>query len=75
MVAHNPPTLAQLNNFNNTQIYEVGYLLAEYVMLNWDSQHLKDLIYSGGNLVQILGMSIAQFQTNWFEFVKNRYNI
>jgi hypothetical protein len=75
MVNHNPPTLSQLNNFNNTQIYQVGYLLSEYIILNWDRQHLKDMILSNGNIQQTLGISISDFQINWFEFVKNRYNI
>jgi hypothetical protein len=75
MVSHNPPTLSQLNNFNNTQIYQVGFLLAEYIVLNWDWQHLKDMILSNGNIQQTLGISISDFQINWFEFVKNRYNI
>jgi hypothetical protein len=75
MVNHTPPTLNQLNGFNNTQIYEVGYLLSEYIVLNWDRQHLKDMILTNASLLQVLGMNTAQFQTNWFEFVKARYNI
>jgi hypothetical protein len=75
MVNHTPPTLSQLNNFSNTQIYEVGFLLAEYIVLNWSRQHMKDLILSNGNLHQALGVTTSVFQTNWFEFVKNRYNI
>lgn len=75
MVSHNPPTLSELNNFNNTQIYQVGFLLAEYIILNWDRTHLKDMVLSNGNIQQTLGISIADFQTNWFEFVKKRYNI
>ena len=62
MVNHTPPTLAQLNSFSNTQIYEVGYLLAEYIVLNWDRQHLKDMIMTNGNIQQVLGVNTAQFQ-------------
>lgn len=75
MVEHNPPTLTQLNNFNNTQIYEVGYLLSEYIVLNWGFQQLKDMILSNGNIQQVLGMTVTQFQENWFTFVRNRYGI
>lgn len=75
MVNQTPPTLSQMNNINNTQVYEVGYLLAEYIVINWDRQHLKDLILSNGNLYQTLGMTTTEFQTNWFQFVKIRYNI
>jgi hypothetical protein len=75
MVNQTPPTLAQLNNFSNTQIYEVGFLLAEYIVLNWDRQHLKDMILNLGNTLSVLGMNTTQFQTNWFNFVKAKYNI
>jgi hypothetical protein len=75
MVNHTPPTLSQLNNFNNTQIYDVGFLLAEYIVLNWGRQQLKDLILSAGNLQSTLGVSVSQFQTDWFTFVRNRYGI
>ncbi len=75
MVEHNPPTLAQLNNFNNTQIYEVGYLLSEYIVVNWGFQKLKDLVINIGNIQLVLGITIAEFQTNWFNFVRNRYGI
>jgi hypothetical protein len=75
MVNHTPPTLAQLNSFSNTQIYEVGYLLAEYIVINWSRQHLKSMITSNGNIQQVLGMTAAEFETAWFEFVRNRYGI
>jgi hypothetical protein len=75
MVNHTPPTLAQLNNFNNPQIYEVGYLLSEYIVLNWSRQHLKDMILANGNTLQVLGMNSTQFQTAWFDFVCARYGI
>jgi hypothetical protein len=75
MVNQNPPTLSQLNSISNTQIYEVGYLLAEFIVEDWSRQHLKNMIISNGNIQQTLGMSTAEFQTAWFQFVKNKYNI
>jgi len=75
MVNHTPPSLSQLNNFNNSQIYEVGYLLAEYIVENWDRQHFKDMIISNGNIPLTLGVSVTDFQTNWFNFVRNKYGI
>jgi len=75
MVQHSPPALSQLNSINNTQIYEVGYLLTEYIVDNWSRQHLKDMILSSGNVSQTLGMTIAEFQSAWFQFVKNKYGI
>ena len=31
LVSHDPPGLTQLNSFDNTMIYEVGYLISEYI--------------------------------------------
>ena len=75
LVSHNPPTLTQLNSFNNTMIYEVGYLLAEYIILNWSRTHFKNLILTNGNLQQVLGMNSSQFEAGWFAFVRTRYGI
>jgi len=75
LVSHNPPTLTQLNSFNNTMIYEVGYLLAEYVILNWSRTHFINLILTNGNLQQVLGMNTAQFEAGSFAFVRSRYGI
>lgn len=75
MVQHNPPTLDELNSVSNTRIYEVGYLLAEYIVLNWSSQHLRDLIVNNGNITQTLGTTTAEFEAGWFSFVRERYSI
>lgn len=75
MVQQNPPPLSEMNSLNNTQIYDVGYLLAEYIIENWDRQHLKDMILMNGNIPGVLGMTVAEFQTGWFQFVKNKYGI
>ncbi|MEO8210038.1 MAG: hypothetical protein ABI840_05725 [bacterium] len=75
LVSHNPPTLSQLNSFDNTMIYQVGYLLAEFIILNWSRTHFINLILTNGNLQQVLGMNAAQFEAGWFAFVRARYGI
>ncbi|RPI15122.1 MAG: hypothetical protein EHM58_14860 [Ignavibacteriae bacterium] len=75
MVNQNPPTLSQMNSISNTQIYEVGYLLSEYIVENWSRTHLKNMILSNGNISQVLEMTVSEFQTAWFQFVKTKYNI
>lgn len=75
LVQQNPPTLSQLNSINNTQIYEVGYFLAEYIVAHWSRQHLKDLIISYGNISQTLGITSGEFEAGWFQFVKDKYGI
>jgi hypothetical protein len=75
LVQQNPPTLAEMNSINNTKIYEVGYLLSEYIVENWDRQHLKDMILTNGNISSVLGMTVTEFQTAWFQWVKSEYGI
>ena len=75
MVNQDPPTLSELNNLNNTQIYDVGYLLSEYIVETWRRQHLKNMIISNGNISQTLGVTVQQFESGWFLFVKDKYHI
>lgn len=75
MVNQQPPTLAQLNSFSNTFVYDVGYLLSEYIILNWSRTHYVNMILTNGNIQSVLGVSPSQFEANWFQFVKNRYGI
>ena len=56
-------------------IYEVGYLIAEYIILSWSRTHFVELILTNGNLQQVLGINSAEFMTGWFEFVMKRYSI
>lgn len=75
LVSHDPPSLAQLNSFNNTMIYETGYLIAEYIILNWDRTHFINMIMTNGNIQQVLGISPEDFEKGWFEFVVKKYGI
>jgi hypothetical protein len=73
MVNHQPPTFAQLNDINNVQIYEVGYLIAEYVEAQYGAPALNALILSNGNTVQTLGVEQAQFEQDWFAWARATY--
>jgi len=72
MVNEQPPTLTQLNSQSDTRIYEVGYTLIEFVVDEFGSEAIHDLIVSGGN-VSVLGISFGDFQTQWYAFVQERY--
>lgn len=75
LVNGNPPTLAGLNtNWQmNTQIYDVGYLLVEYIVETWGKPQLVSLIKAYGDIQAVLGISVAAFETSWYEFVRNKY--
>jgi hypothetical protein len=75
LVNGNPPTLAGLNaNWQtNTQIYDVGYLLVEYIVETWGKPQLANLIRALGDIQAVLGINVTVFETGWYEFVKAKY--
>jgi hypothetical protein len=75
LVNGNSPTLAGLNaNWQtNTQIYDVGYLLVEYIVETWGKPQLATLINALGDIQAVLGISVAAFESDWYEFVRAKY--
>jgi hypothetical protein len=68
-----PPSLAELNDINDTRVYDVGYTLAEYIVSTWGSEALRRLIRSNGDLLSTLRVTEMAFQTGWYDFVTNKY--
>lgn len=69
------PTLAELNtayNDGGRRIYEVGYLLGEFIVLRWGRTGLVDLIRTNGDTA-VLGLSQADFQAAWHAHIEERY--
>lgn len=76
LVNGNFPTIEELNSDFNTsgnKIYEVGYLLSEFITTQWGKSFYVNLIKSNGNIFQILGISVQQFEEAWKNFVMNKY--
>ena len=76
LASGNFPTIAELNsNYNNGnyKIYQVGYLLSEYILTNWGRNQYIDLIKYGANIQATLGVSVQQFEAGWKQFVQNKY--
>ena len=71
LIERSPPTLAQLNSFDNTMIYDVGANLGDFIVRTWGRDTLIALIRANGNLSQVLGLSESQFLTRWFEFIRS----
>jgi hypothetical protein len=73
---NNFPTIAELDNGFNTgsrQIYEVGYLIGEFIVSKWGNNKLVELIKKNGNTQNVCGLSQVEFGTKWTEFVKDKY--
>ena len=76
LVNGNFPTIAELNlNFNNgnNKIYEVGYLLAEFIINTWGKSNYILLIKTNGNVQGVLNITIAEFESRWKESVSVKY--
>ena len=69
------PTLQQLNADPNaaTQIYDVGFLLGEFVVARWGHAALVSLIRANGDVGGVLGVSVSDFEAAWREYVGTRY--
>jgi hypothetical protein len=74
MTGGRPPTLATLNSdiSASTQVYEVGYTLAEFVVATYGRDALLQLIRTNGDLAAVLGLTAAEFERDWYAFVRAR---
>lgn len=75
LVNQSPPTLKRLNDLQDTTIYNVGYLLGEYLVETKGKSVLNALIKNNGNIKQTLDMDDQEFIKQWFAFVKKKYGI
>ena len=75
MARHEPPSFDQLDRFDNVLVYDVGYTIAEFIVSRWSLATLRALIASHGNTLQTLGLSPADFEREWFLFVRQRYGL
>lgn len=71
----NFPTLQQLNADVNTdtQIYQLGYMLGEFIVSRWGRPALIRLIETNADLPGVLGVSAAEFEAAWQSYVRQRY--
>ena len=75
LVNQKPPSLRELNEFSNPNIYEVGYYITQFIVEIHGRTALKSLIQNNGNLKDTLNMDDKEFTKQWFAFVKKKYGI
>ena len=76
LVQGNFPTLAELNtdvNAGAQKIYQVGYIISEYIINTWGNTKYIELIKSSGNINTTLGITASQFESGWKQYVQNKY--
>jgi len=72
----NFPTISELNsNYNSgyNKIYDVGFILSEYIIHDYGKTPFINLIKSNANIEVTLGITTLQFETGWKTFVKSKY--
>ena len=76
MISGDFPTIEELNigyNDGYQKIYQVGYILAEYIVEHWSMDHFIDLINTNGDITGILGVSTEEFEEGWHEYIRGKY--
>lgn len=76
LAAGNFPTIAELTadfNAGTRKIYEVGYLLSEYIIETWGKESYVQMIKNNANIQLVLSISTTQFESGWKEFVMREY--
>ncbi len=69
------PSFASLNSFDNRQVYELGYSIAEFIVARWGRDALNKLVLNNANVSATLGVSQTDFEAQWLAFVRQRYNL
>ena len=71
----NFPTLQQLNADVNidTQIYQLGYLLGDFIVSRYGRPAFLRLIDTHADLRGVLGLTAAEFEAAWQSYVRQRY--
>jgi hypothetical protein len=71
----NFPTLEQLNAEYNQGgwIYQVGYVLTEYIVETWGMDAVISLIESNGDLEGDLGITATELERGWHAWLTEQY--
>lgn len=70
------PTLEELSaHYNQSahQIYQLGYVIAEFIVEAWGREALIGLIMTNGNIQSVLRISEAEFEAQMYGFIAARY--
>ena len=70
-----PPSLAQLNSFDNTVVYSVGATLGRFVVDVHGWTAYRDLIRANGDLGVVLRTTESAFLADWRAFVRDVFPI
>lgn len=70
------PTLRELNEVDaNGNIYDVGFVLIDYIIKTFGKEALLKLVRSNSNTVQAFGQTEAGFERGFYQYLKQKYFI
>lgn len=52
-----------------------GYVLGEFIVTTWGVDGLVRLVQTNGNVPATLGLSVADFEAQWYAFLKAGYGV
>jgi hypothetical protein len=69
------PTLANLNADPNAgrQIYDLGYVIGEFIVGRWGRSGLLDLIRANGDVTVVFGVAPAAFEAEMYASIRTKY--
>jgi hypothetical protein len=69
------PSLSELNAGANAsrQVYELGFLIGEFIVSTWEQDALVRLIQTNGDLRTVVGLDDTAFMERWYAFVRRKY--
>ena len=69
------PTLDQLDVAYDQGfwVYQVGYVLIEYVVETWGMDTVIALIRAHGDVAGVLGITVAEFEGGWHAWLEREY--
>jgi hypothetical protein len=71
------PSLVDLDADWNVshQVYQVGAVLAEYIVHEWGMDGLLRLIRTNGNVPEALRVSVPEFEAGWRAYLHQKYGL
>lgn len=68
------PTLQELNEIEkNGKIYDLGYVLIDFIQTRWDKKTLFNLLGQNGDIENALGITEHEFETKFYDFLKKKF--
>ncbi len=65
------PSVEELNT--TTKHYDVGYVLIEFIVAEWGTGAVRDLVVAGGDISDVLGITVSNFESQWHQFIRMKY--